>query len=279
MCRRRRHKMIREYYKLSRLQMEQVDKEHSLVIIPLGAIEQHGNQAPLGTDTMIAEEMMRRIGDILKQREELQNGSREILLFPVIPVGYSVEHQNFCGSVSFQPKTYYHVLYDLCEGLGRHGFCNIVFLICHGGNRALAEVVSRQIRQDRGIKVFLIASGAFGSPRVQATITPGNEKDFHGGEMETAMVMAIDGSLVNLQTSEAGHHAYTKPGGKLSFGGSVALPWMGEDFVTDAGKPIGIGGDPSGATSQKGEIILDESAKKAAEGILEIWELVVNCEF
>ncbi len=266
--------MIKEYYTLTRLQMEQVDKTKTLVIVPLGAVEQHGNQAPLGTDTLIAGEMVKRIRAKLQEDEEFLKKDVNVLTFPVIPVGYSVEHQNFCGSVTFKPETYYHVLYDICDGLGRHGFKNIVFLICHGGNRALAEVVSRQARQDLGVKVFLVASGAFSSPRVKATVSPGNEMDFHGGEMETAMVMAIDESLVDLETSAPGHHRYTRKGKKLSFGGSVALPWMGEDFVTEEDCPIGIGGDPSGATAEKGEIILDESANEAAQGIIEIAEII-----
>ena len=41
--------MIRNYYELTRLEMEQLDRENTIVMIPLGATEQHGNQAPLGT--------------------------------------------------------------------------------------------------------------------------------------------------------------------------------------------------------------------------------------
>ena len=34
---------IRNYRDLTRLEMEQVDKEKTIVMIPLGALEQHGN--------------------------------------------------------------------------------------------------------------------------------------------------------------------------------------------------------------------------------------------
>jgi len=47
--------MIRNYRDLTRWEMEQVDRENTIVLIPLGALEQHGNQAPLGTDDIIAE--------------------------------------------------------------------------------------------------------------------------------------------------------------------------------------------------------------------------------
>lgn len=39
--------MIRNYRDLTRWEMEQVDRENTIVLIPLGALEQHGNQAPL----------------------------------------------------------------------------------------------------------------------------------------------------------------------------------------------------------------------------------------
>ena len=52
--------MIRNYRDLTRWEMEQVDRENTIVLIPLGALEQHGNQAPLGTDDIIAEAMSQR---------------------------------------------------------------------------------------------------------------------------------------------------------------------------------------------------------------------------
>ena len=39
--------MICKYQELTRLEMEQVDRENTIVLIPLGALEQHGNQAGL----------------------------------------------------------------------------------------------------------------------------------------------------------------------------------------------------------------------------------------
>lgn len=46
--------MILKYQELTRFEMEQIDRENTIVLVPLGALEQHGNQAPLGTDTLIA---------------------------------------------------------------------------------------------------------------------------------------------------------------------------------------------------------------------------------
>ena len=193
--------MIRNYRDLTRLEMEQVDKKETIILIPLGALEQHGNQAPLGTDDIIAEAMVKYIGEEL---EAIGEKDFPILAFPVIPVGLSTEHKNFCGSITFKPDTYYHILYDICVSLAHHGFQKIAFLVCHGGNAPVVQILSRELRSELGISPFILSSGAFSHPDVKATISEGNIWDFHGGEMETSMVMAVDESLVKLDTSEAG---------------------------------------------------------------------------
>ena len=171
--------MIRNYQDLTRLEMEQLDRKHTIVLIPLGALEQHGNQAPLGTDDIIANAMV----SYLKEELEAVCEDFPMLVFPVIPVGLSTEHKNFCGSVTFRPDTYYHLLYDICESLARHGFKKIAFLICHGGNAPLVQILSRELRSDLGLYAFYLSSGAFSHPDVKATVSPGNIWDFHDGDI------------------------------------------------------------------------------------------------
>lgn len=263
--------MIRKYSDLTRLEMEQLDRAHTIVMIPLGATEQHGSQAPLGTDALIAEAMP----DYIRAELDKTDPDFPMLVFPVMPIGFSVEHLNFCGSISFKPATYYHVLYDITASLARHGFRKIVYLVCHGGNRPVVDTLARQARADFGILPFVLASGAFLHPDVQATISEGNTFDFHGGEMETSMVLAIRPSAVKLELSEAGYRS-THAGKKaIRFSGEHALTWMGEDFTTADGRPIGIGGDPAGATAEKGRIILETSARELVPALLEIrdWEV------
>ena len=259
--------MIRNYRDLTRWEMEQVDRENTIVLIPLGALEQHGNQAPLGTDDIIAEAMSQEIKKALEAEGE---EDFPMLLFPVIPVGLSTEHKNFCGSITFKPDTYYHILYDICVSLAHHGFQKIAFLICHGGNAPVVQILSRELRSELGISPFILSSGAFSHPDVKATISEGNIWDFHGGEMETSMVMAVDESLVKLETAEAGRpDAFMNNKALLPYG-AVSIGWVSEDWKTKEGKPIGIGGDPSGATAQKGEIILRTSARVLIPGLKEI---------
>ncbi len=265
--------MIQNYRDLTRKEMENIDKNKTMVLIPLGAIEQHGSQAPLGTDMMIAEAMPKYITKELEKTDP----DFPMLIFPVIPVGLSIEHLNFSGSVSFKPDTYYHMLYDIAESIHNHGFKKLIFLICHGGNRPIADILSRQLRHDFGIFTFVLSSGAFLDPIVQSTISPDNHWDFHGGEMETSMIMAIHPNTVKLELSEAGYKDGGYKGKKvLNFSGTASINWMGEDLRTSDGRPIGIGGDPRGATAKKGEIIFKRSAETLVPAFLEIRDWNIN---
>ncbi|MGL5978739.1 MAG: creatininase family protein [Erysipelotrichaceae bacterium] len=258
--------MIRNYRDLTRQEMEQVDKETTLILIPLGSIEQHGNHAPLGTDSMIAEEMVKRITVQLQELEP----TYQMLIFPLQSIGLSSEHKNFCGSISLRAQTYYQLLYDIAKSLAHHGFKKIAFLNCHGGNEPILKILSRELRSELGLFAFILASGAFSHPKVQATISEGNKWDFHGGEMETSMVMAIDESVVKLEAAEAGIPAPFIGFETLRPYGSASIGWMSEDWQTEDGKPIGIGGDPRGASIEKGNIILDVSVSVIVQGLMEI---------
>ena len=226
--------MIRNYRDLTRWEMEQVDRENTIVLIPLGALEQHGNQAPLEElwrlrGAKYVQSDLGSLGETFREIKKALEAEGEedfpMLLFPVIPVGLSTEHKNFCGSVTVRPDTYYHLLYDICVSLAHHGFKKLAFLVWHGGNAPIAQVLSRELRSELGIAPFILSAGAFGHPDVKATISKGNIWDFHGGEMETSMVMAVDESLVKLELSEAGEPMAfektraLKPYGPVSIGG------------------------------------------------------------
>ena len=191
--------------------------------------------------------------------KELKAEDINLLLFPV---GLSTEHKEFCGSITFKPMTYYHMLYDICESLAHHGFKKMAFLVCHGGNAPVANLISREVRSDFKVYPFVLNSGIFDHPAVKAMFSKGNTYDFHSGEMETSMVMAIDESLVKLETSEKGIPKNTAMKAHLS--------WLASDWVTEQQKPFGIGGDPKGATKEKGEIILSISAKEIAKQLIAI---------
>jgi creatinine amidohydrolase len=96
-----------------------------VVLLPLGAIEQHGPHLPVSTDTdivtAIASEAEKRLPD-------------DILLCPVLPFGSSHHHLSFGGTLSISISIYTQVIIELVESLLQSGFRRIVLLNGHGGN-------------------------------------------------------------------------------------------------------------------------------------------------
>ncbi len=110
------------------------------MLVPIGAVEQHGPHLPVGTDTWIATEIAERVAA----------GRSRVLVAEPIPVGASGHHLSFAGTLSLRPSTLVSVLVDLAASIAAHGDTP-VFLNGHGGNRpalslALQELLLEGVR-------------------------------------------------------------------------------------------------------------------------------------
>ena len=137
--------------------------------------------------------------------------------------------------------------HDICKGLAHHGFRKDRNLELPWRKLPDHPGLKQEVRSELGIAVFIINCGAFfGNQAVKDTVTPGNIWDFHGGEMETSMVLAERPETVKLETSEAGILRKFMETRHSPYMARSPLGWVSEEWETEDGKPIGIGGDPSG---------------------------------
>ena len=101
---------------------------HFAILLPVGSLEQHGTEAPLGCDGIVAEALCRRAGLMTST--------------PVLPAlfyGHSFCHTSFPGTFSLSEETYSKLLVDLIKESARNKFKRILILSGHGGNRKCAE--------------------------------------------------------------------------------------------------------------------------------------------
>ncbi|MBM3215069.1 creatininase family protein [Candidatus Poribacteria bacterium] len=117
-------------------QIGEVDRD-LVVLLPLGAMEQHGPHLPLLTDTVIVEALAERV-------EKLEPG--QVLRLPTLWLGYSPHHVGFAGTLTAAWDVYIHLLMSVLSPIVDLGFRRILVLNAHGGNRCPAEIALRELR-------------------------------------------------------------------------------------------------------------------------------------
>src|SRR6185295_19857198 len=85
-------------------------KPTSILVLPLGAIEQHGPHLPLDTDVVIAQGLARRIVERWGEAFDLWE-------LPAFPIGLSREHDWAPGTLSLSIQGFVAFLRDLAGTL------------------------------------------------------------------------------------------------------------------------------------------------------------------
>ncbi|WP_321325363.1 creatininase family protein [uncultured Parasphingorhabdus sp.] len=161
-----------------------------MVIVPIGAIEQHGPQGPLGTDYLNGTEVAK-----------LAAQYTDVLVAPILNVGQSPYHLAFPGTVSLSSETIQAVYVEAIKSLIGQGFKRFLILNSHGGNRATTKFIVDRINQETpGIAVDLgEASQPYMKPNKSKAPKP---FDRHGGVRETSRTMYLHPELVDLAASK-----------------------------------------------------------------------------
>ena len=198
-----------------------------LLVVPLGATEQHGPHLPLDTDTTIAV----ALGD------RLAAGSDDVVVAPAVPYGSSGEHQGFPGTLSMGQGATELVILELVRS-ATETFERVLLLNAHGGNAVpLTRAVHRLRDEHRDVLAWNPASAWAG--------------DAHAGLIETSVMLALAPESVDMTRAAPG---VTRPLRDL-------LPKLERGGVA-AVSPNGVLGDPSGATAAYGRKLLDRAVQE-----------------
>lgn len=174
-----------------------------VVILPLGAIEQHGPHLPLLTDWRGAEELARRIAPHLARA-----GWRPVLA-PPIPYGVSTLAVGWPGTVSLTISTLRRLVVEVVSALASHGFRRIVLTNYQADPDHLRAIEGARRELIRRRRVQVLVAGfepgagpvsAMTNARVRALLrSPRPEAEWHAGELETAFMLASDRRLVRMR--------------------------------------------------------------------------------
>ena len=247
----------RELANLRWTQISQKLNARSVIIQPMGAIEQHGPHLPLNTDQVIADAVARAV--VQQFGDEL-----DLWLLPTMAYTKSNEHAGFPGSIWMSAETMLRVLDDLGRSIALLPTDRLVFLNAHGGNSGLLSVANRDLRLAHGLKTFLAHPGV---PPDQGGTSPAAELGMgvHGGTEETSIMLHLRPELVDLGAAVRNVPEALASNTYVRFGGKVSFGWLASDFGPD-----GHIGDPTGASAQLGKELFDGSVQALGAALREV---------
>ena len=239
---------VRRLVEMTRSEANRVAPE-SLLVVPLGATEQHGPHLPVGTDSMLVEAVAERAATALRD-------SVPVVLAPTLPVGSSAHHVPFGGTLSVTSLSFYGVLMDIGRSAASGGFRRMFYLNGHGGNHELAQVAAR----DLGLELpIAVGAGSWWAMAYDALIEAGSPTirsiPGHAGGFETAAMMAMAGHLVREQRPSRPDQPAADPPFRSPFRTEVHGSWKAIDGFTD---------NPAGASAELGARFITVAAARVA---------------
>lgn len=109
------------------VEVDRLDKNHAIVLVPISPIEEHGPHLPLGTDLFGALD----IASLAAQRVVSDDPQLEVIISPPIPLGASGATADFPGTIALRGTTVKAVVLDVCNALVGHGFRHILIVNHH----------------------------------------------------------------------------------------------------------------------------------------------------
>ncbi|MEC7845094.1 MAG: creatininase family protein [Actinomycetota bacterium] len=245
------------YEDLKGPEIPEVLTKESILLLPIGAIEQHGPHLPLSVDHIIADETGRAV-------VEACGDEIDIWMLPTLSVSKSNEHNWSSGTISLGYQTLMAVLEDIGRSVAATPAKKLVLLNGHGGNTTMLSTALRELRLKYSLQTFLMHPSlppAYGGESNEDELGMG----IHGGRDETSVFMFLRPEHVDLEKANRRVPEKLAENTHVKFGGSVSFGWLSNDFHED-----GYIGDPTGASSELGERLFHAAVASLSEAMKEV---------
>ncbi len=225
------------------------DKENVVLIQPVGAIEQHGPHLPLIVDAAIGVAVL---GKALAKLDS----SIPAYALPSLYYGKSNEHWHFPGTITISAQTLLATLTEVAESVYRAGFRKLVLMNSHGGQPQVMEIAARDLHvKYDDFLVFPLFTWRV--PNIAGELLTPKEKQLgiHAGDAETSVMLSILPEQVKMEAAVKEYPTGLPEDSLLTMEGKLPFAWTTRDLSQS-----GVLGDPTVATKEKGDRILESVA-------------------
>lgn len=217
----------------------------AVVILPIGATEQHGPHLPVGTDSLIAQILLQAVID---QRKETD----VFCIAPLLSVSKSTEHLDFSGTLSLDRELFSASVTSMLEQLRIWGFGRIALLNTHGGNDPVLRTLVREALARGETDLLLLEV----EPDLSACSKRERIYGIHAGEYETSLLLARGPELCRPDLADCVWIDECLPHPDLQPENAPAtFSWISSDLTAS-----GTMGDATQATAEKGEYWISQVA-------------------
>jgi len=245
---------------LSWCEVDELDRERTVAILPIAAVEQHGPHLPLDTDTFLCSR-------VVEAAAAQAQAAGPVLVAPTQAYGSSAHHMGFAGTLTLTATTFLASLRELGGSLVAHGFRRLLLVNGHGGNSALAREAVQQLVVDA--RVLAAAVDYWALARETAADVrdspPGGMA--HACEFETSLMLYLRPESVRneLIRTEIPEPRFAAERLDLVWPGPVAAGWQTHELSSS-----GVLGAPDLATGEKGQRLFEACVEALSRLIEEL---------
>jgi creatinine amidohydrolase len=166
----------------------------------------------------------------------------------------------FAGTLTFGTQTYYSMLHDIVKAIAQSGFKKLVLLNSHGGNTDMLNMISRDLRIDFGMDVFVFDwwFTPFWNKGLEGLKQSGTYGVFHACELETSLMLYARPETVHMELAvDEDPVECLRDNDFVTVFGPYNAGWKTSDVTKS-----GVIGAPTYATAEKGKKLFEYAVKE-----------------
>jgi creatinine amidohydrolase len=227
------------YNRLTWEEMNGAIAAQPVVVLPTGSTEQHGPHLPLDVDVFLAESVCLELGRRVPDR---------VLVLPPVPFGLNRHHLDFPGTIHIEPEVFIAFCLNVTKSVAYHGFQKILIVNGHGSNMPLVDLVARRTVLETDSLCAALNYYSFGIEAFQRVKE--SSVMAHADEFETSLYLYLAPERVRLDRAVADNDVV----GKYMSSDSTT-PYVRFSDYWGRWTRVGVHGDPTAASAEKGRVI------------------------